>query len=286
MIDVIRLGYADSTHGRWIAEWVKEQLLHDNAGMDIQLIPVTTSLIGFAASSLIPDALTDVDIVVVDGSFLPTTDAPGVVVAAVCERADPRQSIIGDGASITIWHPSLAAVLRVTDPAVSVDVDSSLIDAFDDVKKQRQSGTHSTIMPMHAASRISGQRLGQTPVEAEDMLPICGQGSVLVYTKASDVDLGTYIFGVLNVVETRREITVERFFKAQLQAQYHDTVCSYATGSDRFLYLFVTLVIGTTIYKTRSGSHITALSSIVEQAIADLENQSGMVLRFSAVPSG
>ena len=48
MIDVIRLGYADSTHGRWIAEWVKEQLLHDNAAIDIQLIPVTSTLIGFA----------------------------------------------------------------------------------------------------------------------------------------------------------------------------------------------------------------------------------------------
>ena len=46
MIDVIRLGYADSTHGRWIAEWVKEQLLHDNTSIDIQLIPVTASLIG------------------------------------------------------------------------------------------------------------------------------------------------------------------------------------------------------------------------------------------------
>jgi porphobilinogen deaminase len=157
---------------------------------------------------------------------------------------------------------------------------------FDDAKNQRQPGTQSTIMPVHAASRMSGQRLGQTPVEAEDMLPICGQGSVLVYTKASDVDLGTYIFGVLNVVETRREITVERFFKAQLQAKFHDTVCSYATGSDRFLYLFVTLVIGTTIYKTRSGAHITALTSIVDQAIADLEGQSGMVLRCSDVLNG
>jgi len=63
-------------------------------------------------------------------------------------------------------------------------------------------------------------------------------------------------------------------------------VCSYATGSDRFLYLFVSLVIGTTIYKTRSGAHITALSSIVDQAIADLEGQSGMVLRCSDVLNG
>jgi hypothetical protein len=285
MIDAIRLGYADSTHGRWTAEWVKEQLLHDNAAIDIQLIAVTSTLISFAEPNVIPDALNTVDIVVVDGSFLPTKDATGVVVAAVCERADPRQSMIGDGAAITVWHPSLAAVLRVTDPTVSVDVDSSLIDAFDDGKNQHQSGTHSTIMPMHAASRMSGQRLGQTPIEAEDMLPICGQGSVLVYTKASDIDLGTYIFGVLNVVETRREITVERFFKAQLLDQFHDTVCSYATGSDRFLYLFVTLVIGTTIYKTRSGSHITALSSIVDQAITDLESQSGKVIRTAEAPT-
>jgi hypothetical protein len=46
------------------------------------------------------------------------------------------------------------------------------------------------------------------------------------------------------------------------------------------------LVIGTTIYKTRSGAHITALSSIVDQAVADLENQSGMVLRCSDVLNG
>jgi hypothetical protein len=50
MIDLIRLGYADSTHGRWIAEWDKEQLFHDNTSIDIQLIPVTASLIGFAVN--------------------------------------------------------------------------------------------------------------------------------------------------------------------------------------------------------------------------------------------
>jgi hypothetical protein len=105
----------------------------DNAAIDIQLIAVTSTLISFAEPNVIPDALNTVDIVVVDGSFLPTKDATGVVVAAVCERADPRQSMIGDGAAITVWHPSLAAVLRVTDPTVSVDVDSSLIDAFDDL---------------------------------------------------------------------------------------------------------------------------------------------------------
>ena len=50
-------------------------------------------------------------------------------------------------------------------------------------------------------------------------------------------------------------------------------------GSDRFLYLFVTIVVGTTLYKTRSGAHITALSSIVDQAIDDLERQAGVKLR-------
>jgi hypothetical protein len=59
-------------------------------------------------------------------------------------------------------------------------------------------------------------------------------------------------------------------------------MCCYATGSDRFLYLFVTLVVDKVSYRTRSGAHITALGSIVEQAIVDLEKQTGAELRVVA----
>jgi porphobilinogen deaminase len=186
---------------------------------------------------------------------------------------------VGNGDAITVWHPCLAAVLRVTDPLIHVEIEPTLIDAFDNVAHLKQSASISTMMPVHALSRVHGQRLGQTPVEAEDVLPICGQATVLVYTKEADKALGTMIFGELNAVDTRREVTVERYFKAQLDARFHDNVCCYATGSDRLLYLFVTIVVGTTLYKTRSGAHITALSSIVDQAIDDLERQTGVKLR-------
>ena len=87
------------------------------------------------------------------------------------------------------------------------------------------------------------------------------------------------MFNNLNAVDTRREVTVERYFKAQLKPSFHDSVCCYSTGSDRFLYLFVTLVVEGNSYKTRSGAHISAMGSIVEQAITDLEKQSGVSLR-------
>lgn len=279
MIDVIRIGHAASPHGCWIAGWVKEQLLHENPTTEIILVPVTASLTDFAQANTIPKALSETDLVVVDGSFLPTMDTAGVVVAAVCERADPRHCIVGNGDAITVWHPCLAAVLHVTDPLVHVEIDPLLIDTLDGVEGLKQSASTSTMLPVHALSRVYGQKLGQTPVEAEDVLPICGQATVLVYTKEADKALGTMIFGELNAVDTRREVTVERYFKAQLDAAFHDSVCCYATGSDRFLYLFVTIAVGTTLYKTRSGAHITALNSIVEQAIDDLERQAGVKLR-------
>ena len=282
MIDQIRIGHAASPHGTWIAGWVKEQLLHDHPAINIDLTPVTQSLTDFAGQNVISDALAGVDLVVVDGSFLPTVDDGGVVVAAVCERADPRHCIVGDGDAITVWHPGLASVLSVTDPTVSVDVNLSLIDINLDATADIQSAERSTMMPLHAVSRINGQRLGQTPIEAEDILSVCGQGTVLVYSKVAAKELGTLVFENLNAVDTRREITVERYFKSQLRETYRNSMCCYATGSDRFLYLFVTLVVDKVSYRTRSGAHITALGSIVEQAIVDLEKQTGAELRVVA----
>ena len=279
MISHVRLGFAESPHGVWIAGWVKEQLLHDHPAIDIQLIPVSTSLTDFARPDVLSAALQEADLVVADGSFLPTFDPSGVVVAAVCERADPRHCIIGDGNKINVWHPGLASILSVTDPSVVVTIQPTLIDVEKDVSQINGSESYSTMMPMHAISRISGQRLSQTPVEAEDVLPICGQGAVLVYSRESDTELGTLVFNNLNAVDTRREVTVERYFKAQLKPSFHDSVCCYSTGSDRFLYLFVTLVVEGNSYKTRSGAHISAMGSIVEQAITDLEKQSGVSLR-------
>lgn len=283
MINQIRIGHAASPHGTWIAGWVKEQLLHDHPAINIEQISVTPSLTDFAGQNVISDALASVDLVVVDGSFLPTVDDGGVVVAAVCERADPRHCIVGDGAAISVWHPVLASVLSVTDPSVRVDVNTSLIDINLDATAEIQSAERSTMMPLHAVSRINGQRLGQTPIEAEDILSVCGQGTVLVYSNAAAKELGTLVFENLNAVDTRREITVERYFKSQIRETYHNSMCCYATGSDRFLYLFVTLVVDKVSYRTRSGAHISALGSIVEQAIADLEKQTGAELRVAVI---
>ena len=279
MINQIRIGHAASPHGTWIAGWVKEQLLHDHPAIQIDLIPVTRSLTDFARQKAISDALASVDLVVADGSFLPIIDDTGVVVAAVCERADPRHCMVGDGESITVWHPGLASVLSVTDPLVNVEVNANLIDVDADVTAEISSSSRSTMMPLHAVSRITGQKLGQTPIEAEDILSVCGQGTVLVYSDAAATQLGTFVFEQLNAVDTRREITVERYFKSQLRDTFHNSMCCYATGSDRFLYLFVTLVVGKQSFRTRSGAHISALGSIVEQAIADLEKQTGKELR-------
>lgn len=279
MIDYIRIGHAASPHGTWIAGWVKEQLLHENPSSGIELVPVTQSLTDFGHRFAISTALNSVDLVVVDGGFLPTVDDDGVVVAAVCDRADPRHCIVGDGDAMTVWHPSLASMIRVTDPLVRVDVDTTMIDMNPELSSVTQVAQRSQMFPLHAVSRVMGQRLGQTPIEAEDILSVCGQGTVLVYTKSAEQELGTLVFEHLNSVDTRREITVERYFKAQINEYFHQSMCCYATGSDRFLYLFVTLVVDNVSYRTRSGAHISALSSIVEQAIADLENQSGAKLR-------
>lgn len=281
MIDVIRIGHAASAHGTWIAEWVKEQLLHDHPAIEIRLYPVTKSLNDFANTGLIASVLSDHDLVVTDGSFVPAIDDQGVVVAAVCERADPRHCIIGDGSDMSVWHPGLAKVLSVTDPSVRVSVQPSLIDVNEDITDGNLGHSVTTIMPMHAISRVNGQRLKQLPIEAEDILPVCGQGTVLVYSREAHKDLGTLVFENLNSVDSRREVTVERYFKSQLHESWHDNICCYSTGSDRFLYLFVTLVADSRCFKTRSGAHISALGSIVEQAIVDLEQQSGLGLRKS-----
>ncbi|MFM7188953.1 MAG: hypothetical protein ACKO14_14185 [Armatimonadota bacterium] len=280
MIDQIRIGHAASPHGTWMAGWVKEQLLHNHPTINIDLIPVTKSLTDFARQNVISKLLTDVDLVVADGSFLPTVDDPGVVVAAVCERADPRHCIVGDGNAVSVWHPSLASVLSVTDPTVSVDIIQDLIDINQNDTSELQSHQRTTMMPLHAVTRVQSQQLGQTPIEAEDILSVCGQGTVLVYSKVVSTELGTLVFENVNAVDTRREITVERFFKSQLKELFHNGMCCYATGSDRFLYLFVTLIVNKVSYRTRSGAHISALGSIVDQAIADLEQQTGAQLRL------
>lgn len=264
----IRMGYADTPHGVWITNWIAEQLTHERLDITIERIVVADSLAVFAGDSAILEALEHVDLIVCDGAFLPVRDAPGLIVAAVCDRADPRHMMRGDGEGVQVWHPALEAFVRHSNPEMDICVRLSLIDSAPDV-------TGLTFFaPSHVVARTGSARDKGVEVEAEDLLPVACQGSVFVYGHATNPELGKYVYETCNHSNTRREVTVERYFMSLLSDSVRIQTCCLSTSSDRFLYLFVSVVINGVKYITRSSSSINAPEAVVAQAIQDLERQS------------
>jgi hydroxymethylbilane synthase len=238
---------------------------------DRSAAPVQRLGVGVFVSAL-RDALTagDIDVAVHSYKDLPTEPAPGLVIAAVPERADPRDVLVAAdgvglaklpaGARIGTGAPRRMAQLNalgagLTCVPIRGNVDTRL--------RKVQTGELDAVVVAAAGLQRLGRLTEVTEfLDPDVVLPAPAQGALAVECRVTDAEL-TATVGALDHPATRAAVLAERALLAALEAGCTAPVGGYATVTDGVLSLrgvVVTLDGSTSIRRLGTGTPADAES--------------------------
>jgi hydroxymethylbilane synthase len=229
----LRLGTRRSalatTQSRWVA---------DRLAFPTELVNVTThgdvstaSLASLGGTGVFVTALRralldgDVDLAVHSLKDLPTTAEPGVVIAAIPRREDPRDVLVArdglsladlpPGARVGTGSPRRAALLRAVRPDLEVvdvrgNVDTRLRFVGD-------GELDAVVLALAGLARLGRGDEATDVLGPPVMLPAPGQGALAVECRADDAALAGLLM-TLDDAPTRLAVTAERRLLRTLEA--------------------------------------------------------------------
>ena len=231
------------------------RLLTERTGRRVEIVGVTTlgdvskehlTQIGGTGVfvSGVRDALLrgEVDFAVHSLKDLPTGGAPGIALAAIPARDDPRDALVARdgakladlpaGARIGTGSPRRAAQLTL----LRSDVTCVPIrgNANTRLAKVRDRELDAVVLAYAGLARIGHTDLVSEIFEPEDMVPAPGQGALAVECAAGDTELAE-LLATIDHPATRAAVTAERSLLAALEAGCSAPVGAYAvaTGVNR-----------------------------------------------------
>jgi hydroxymethylbilane synthase len=181
----------------------------------------------------------DIDVAVHSLKDLPTGDLPGITLAAVPARDDPRDALVGRdgakladlpaGARIGTGSPRRAAQLRLLRPDIHpVPV---LGNAGTRLAKVASGEVAAVVLAYAGLARIGRLDLVTEVFEPDAMLPAPGQGALAVECCDTDPDLVS-LLALVEDPAARAAVTAERAVLAELQAGCSAPVGAYAAATD------------------------------------------------------
>lgn len=252
----VRLGTRSSPLAMWQARHVAALLAAVRPDWTIELVKVSTegdrrldvpiAQIG-GKGVFVKEVQTAVldgrtDLAVHSAKDLPSTTADGLALAAIVERGDPRDALVGarlmdlpDGAVVATGSPRRAMQLRAMRPDLRLvglrgniaTRLSQLGTTSPELASTEHAGTKVAAVVVAAAALV---RLGILDhqidlLSAESFIPQVGQGAVAVECRSEDSALVTAL-GEIDHASTRMSVTAERAFLAQLGGD-----CSIPAGA-------------------------------------------------------
>ncbi|HLH85217.1 MAG TPA: hydroxymethylbilane synthase [Trebonia sp.] len=229
------------------------RLITERTGRRVELVGVTTlgdvsreHLTQIGGTGVFVSALREsllrgeVDFAVHSLKDLPTGAAPGITLAAIPLRDDPRDALVTrDGAKLA----DLPAGARIGTGSPRRAAQLTLLRG--DITCVPIRGNANTRLARVRGGELDGvvlayaglARIGQTDAvseifEPDDMLPAPGQGALAVECRAEDTELAE-LLGCADHPATRAAVTAERSLLAALGAGCSAPVGAYAAGGDR-----------------------------------------------------
>jgi hydroxymethylbilane synthase len=223
-------------------------LIMERAGVRVELVGLTSfgdvsraDLAQIGGTGVFVSALRqcllagDVDLVVHSLKDLPTAEVPGIALAAVPARDDPRDALVArdgakladlpTGAVIGTGSPRRAAQLRLMRPDIRpVPVRGN---AGTRLAKVTSGELDAVVLARAGLDRIGHLDLITEVFEPDEMVPAAGQGALAVECRDSDEGLAG-LLGCADDPDTRAAVTAERAVLAGLQAGCHAPVGAYA----------------------------------------------------------
>jgi hydroxymethylbilane synthase len=234
----------------------------------------------------------DVDIAVHSLKDLPVGPADGITLAAVPERDDPRDALVGlngakladlpPGAKIGTGSPRRAAQLLVLRPDVHpVPIRGN---AGTRLAKVESGELSAVVLAQAGLARIGRLDAVSQLFEPDEMVPAAGQGALAVECNAGREDLVALLSCIDDAV-SRAATTAERSLLAGLEAGCAAPVGAYAAGTEvlRLSGVVVAADGGMALRGSASGA-LAQAEAIGRQLAADLLSRGAG--RYMAVSGG
>ncbi|MDQ4030852.1 MAG: hydroxymethylbilane synthase [Actinomycetota bacterium] len=236
MMAVLRLGTRSSALALAQTEWVAQRLRL--AGLEVCIVPVRTA--GDACSapvaeigvgvfvSVLREALVagEVDIAVHSCKDLPTAPDPRLVLAAVPERADPRDALVArdgmvlgqlpPGAVLGTASPRRGAQLRALGLGLAVQPIRGNVESR--IRRVLDGELDGVVIAAAGLARLGRMQEATELLDPLQMLPAPGQGALACECRVGDLDTEHLLGALLNDAGVRAAVTAERALLAALEA--------------------------------------------------------------------
>lgn len=260
-MSVLRLGTRASALATTQSGWVAARLRE--AGHEVELVPVSTEgdrssrpLVEIGGTGVFASALRQalqqrhIDLAVHSLKDLPVAPEPGLVLAAVPEREDPRDAVVSrpgltlaqapNGTRVGTGSPRRAAQLRALNPGLDVTDLRGNVDTR--ISRVASGELDAVVLAVAGLSRLGRLEEATELLDLTVMLPAPGQGALAVECRADATAVRDAV-AVLEHEDTRRAVTAERAVLARLEAGCTAPVAALARREGRGLSL--SAVVGT-----------------------------------------
>jgi len=285
---VIRIATRKSALALWQAEYVKAQLEHFHAAVQVELVPMTTKgdvildtpLAKVGGKGLFVKELevamleNRADIAVHSMKDVPVEFPDGLGLEVVCLREDPRDAFVSNHYQSLEQLPQGARVgtssLRRQCQLKAMRPDIQIIDLRGNVNTRLQKlddGNYDAII-LAAAGLIRlnmAQRIQQF-IAPEVMLPANGQGAVGIECRTDDAEIKA-LLAPLEHAETRIRVLAERAMNRALEGGCQVPIGSFATIEQHTLRLrgLVGAVDGSRIIRDELTANIDQAEQVGQQ---------------------
>ena len=248
---VLRLGTRASALATSQSDWVADRLRA--AGHEVELVLVRTegdvsrrSLSEIGGTGVFASALRDalhegrIDLAVHSLKDIPTSPEPGLTIAAVPEREDPRDVLVARdgltlaqlpaGSRLGTGSPRRAAQLATARPDLEIrDIRGNVGTRIGYV---RDGELDAVVLARAGLARLDRLDEVTDTLPLTTMLPAPGQGALAVECRTDRPELAQVLVSTLEHGPTRAAVTAERAVLARLEAGCTAPVAALATPED------------------------------------------------------
>ena len=197
--------------------------------------PISQTGVGVFTSALRDALLSDhIDVAVHSYKDLPTAGLPGVVLAAVPERADPRDALVArdgmvlgelpPGSVVGTGSPRRAAQLNALGLGLQVVGIRGNVETR--IRKVTDGQVDGVVLARAGLARIGRAGEATEVLDPLQMLPAPAQGALAVECRVADTGLETFLRSTLHDESTAAAVTAERAVLQELGSP-----CSAAIGA-------------------------------------------------------
>ncbi|MEV6642058.1 hydroxymethylbilane synthase [Amycolatopsis sp. NPDC051371] len=194
---------------------------------DKSMAPIPTIGVGVFTSALREALLrNEVDVIVHSYKDLPTAPEPGISLAAVPPRADPRDALIArDGLTLgelppgsTVGTGSLRRTAQLRALGLGLEIVPIRGNIDTRMRKVTDGELDAVVLARAGLARVGLVEVITETLDPIQMLPAPAQGALAVECRAADADLEQLLAATLDDEGTRAAVTAERALLAALEA--------------------------------------------------------------------